>query len=152
MHNSLAYSEMLIFTQRYDEKWEANDSLSLDAEARSRPRQHLTLDSGEPCYLRLPRGTILQEGNCLRSEEGTSIIRIIAKPESVLTVKATQTEDLLKAAYHLGNRHVPLEITVDYLRLSPDPVLAKMLEQMGLTVMVEVTPFFPELGAYHQGH
>jgi len=143
---------MLIFTQRCERRLEAKDTLSLDAEARSRPRQHLTLDSGEPCYLRLPRGTILQEGDCLRSEEGTSIIRIIAKPESVLTVKATQTEDLLKAAYHLGNRHVPLEITVDYLRLSPDPVLEKMLEQMGLTVMVEVTPFFPELGAYHQGH
>jgi len=152
MHNSLAYSEMLIFTQRYDEKWEANDSLSLDAEARSRPRQYLTLDSGEACYLRLPRGTILQAGDCLESEDETRMVRIIAKPESVLTVKATQTEELLKAAYHLGNRHVPLEITLDYLRLSPDPVLEKMLEHMGLTVMAEVTPFFPELGAYHQGH
>jgi urease accessory protein len=143
---------MLIFTQRCERKREAKDTLSLDAEARSRPRQHLTLDSGKPCYLRLPRGTILQEGNCLESEDRTSIVRIIAKPESVLTVKANQTEDLLKAAYHLGNRHVPLEITLDYLRLSPDPVLEKMLEHMGLTVMAEVTPFFPELGAYHHEH
>jgi len=143
---------MLIFTQRCERRLEAKDTLSLDAEARSRPRQHLTLDSGEACYLRLPRGTILQAGDCLRSEEGTSIIQIVAKPESVLTVKATQAEELLKAAYHLGNRHVPLEITIDYLRLSPDPVLEKMLEHMGLTVIAEVTPFFPELGAYHQEH
>jgi len=140
---------MLIFTQRCERRREAKDTLSLDAEARSRPRQHLTLDSGKPCYLRLPRGTILQAGDCLESEDRTSIVRIIAKPESVLTVKATQPEDLLKAAYHLGNRHVPLEITLDYLRLSPDPVLEKMLEHMGLTVIAEVIPFFPELGAYH---
>ncbi|AFZ43698.1 UreE urease accessory domain-containing protein [Halothece sp. PCC 7418] len=143
---------MLILTQRCDKTLEAEKTLSLDAEARSRPRQHLKLDSGELCYLRLPRGTVLQENDCLTSENGEKIIRIVAKPESVLTVKATQTEDLLKAAYHLGNRHVPLEITIDYLRLSPDPVLEKMLQQMGLTVIAEMTPFFPELGAYHHAH
>ncbi len=143
---------MLIFTQRCETNLEATETLSLDAEARSRPRQHLQLDSGEPCYLRLPRGTVLQENDCLTSENKEKIIRIVAKPESVLTVKATKTEDLLKAVYHLGNRHVSLEITVDCLRLSPDPVLEKMLKQMGLTVIAEVAPFFPELGAYHHDH
>ncbi|MDR9402243.1 MAG: urease accessory protein UreE [Halothece sp. Uz-M2-17] len=140
---------MLIFTQRCPEKLKADDTLALDAEARSRPRQHFQLESGESCYLRLPRGTVLQENDCLTSENGERIVRIVAKSESVLTVKATTPQDLLKAAYHLGNRHVPLEITVDYLRLSPDPVLEKMLQQMGLTMIAEETPFFPELGAYH---
>ncbi|NBD32353.1 MAG: urease accessory protein UreE, partial [Cyanobacteria bacterium] len=62
---------MLIFTQRCERKLDAKDTLSLDAEARSRPRQHFTLDSGEACYLRLPRGTILQAGDCLESDDRT---------------------------------------------------------------------------------
>jgi urease accessory protein len=140
---------MLIFTQRCEGNLDATDTLSLDAEARSRPRQHLQLDNGEPCYLRLPRGTILKDGDRLQSEDQEKIIAIVAQPESVLTVKAQQPEALLKAAYHLGNRHVPLEITSSYLRLSPDPVLEKMLKQMGLTVIAETAPFFPEMGAYH---
>jgi urease accessory protein len=143
---------MLILTQHYQGKLDAEDTLSLDAEARSRPRQHLQLDSGEPCYLRLPRGTILQDSDRLQSEGGEKIVRIVAKPEAVMTVKASHIEDLLKAAYHLGNRHVSLEITSDYLRLSPDPVLEKMLKQMGLTVRGEMAPFFPEIGAYHHHH
>ena len=124
------------------------DRLLLDAEARSRPRQHVKLESGEPCYMRLPRGTILHSGDYLQSENGEKCVRVVAKPEAVITVTATNINALLKAAYHLGNRHVPLEITVDYLRLSPDPVLENMLKQMGLKVSPEVTPFFPETGAY----
>lgn len=140
---------MIILTQRCSTPATADTTLSLEAEARSRPRQHCQLDNGEPGYLRLPRGTRLQAGDCLASESGDRIVQIIAKPESILTVTAPEPEELLKAAYHLGNRHVPLEITCHYLRLSPDPVLEKMLQQMGLTVTADVTPFFPERGAYH---
>jgi len=145
---------MLILTQRLGtlSNREANDTLSLDAEARSRSRQHLQLDSGEPAYLRLPRGTVLQDGDCLASEQEDTMVRVVAKPESVITVKANRTGDLVKAAYHLGNRHVSLEIASDYLRLSTDPVLEDMLKQMGLNVVNEVTPFFPEAGAYNHHH
>lgn len=148
---------MLIFTQCDPDNLETQDCLALEAEARSRPHfgsrdQPLHLDSGKPCYLRLPRGTVLQEGECITTESRDSSARIVAKSESILTVTASHPEALLKAAYHLGNRHVPLEITLTYLRMSPDRVLQKMLEQMGLTVIAEVAPFFPELGAYHHHH
>jgi urease accessory protein len=69
-----------------------------------------------------------------------------------LTVTATTSVELLRAAYHLGNRHVALEITSHYLRLSPDPVLQAMLEQLGLQAIAEVAAFQPEVGAYgHSG-
>jgi urease accessory protein len=65
-------------------------------------------------------------------------------------VTASNPLHLLRAAYHLGNRHVPLEVTAEYLRLSPDPVLADLLQQLGLTVRLQTLPFQPETGAY--GH
>lgn len=79
-------------------------------------------------------------------------MRITAKPEPVLTVVAKTTIDLLKAAYHLGNRHVPVEITSAYLRLSPDPVLQVMLQQLGVEIKEEISPFQPEAGAYGHHH
>jgi urease accessory protein len=125
-------------------------TLSLTASERTRTRHRFDTPDGEGLYLRLPRGTILQEGNLLQSEIGDVVIRIAAKPEDVLTVTAQKPLDLLRAAYHLGNRHVPLEITPNYLRLAPDPVLQAMLEQLGLNVKSEILPFHPEIGAY--GH
>jgi urease accessory protein len=70
----------------------------------------------------------------------------------VLTVTSQKPVDLLRASYHLGNRHVPLEVSPNYLRLSPDPVLQAMLEQMGVQVQEEVVPFQPETGAYSHSH
>ena len=77
---------------------------------------------------------------------------MIAKPEPIITVRANHSLDLLKAAYHLGNRHVRLEITSDYLRFSPDPVLSSMLVNQGLTIQEEIAPFYPEGGAYGHHH
>jgi urease accessory protein len=99
----------------------------------------------------LPRGTVLQEGDLLTSEDGKTIVRIVARSEPTILVTATHSLDLLRAAYHLGNRHVPLEITPNYLRLSPDPVLESMLIKLGLVIREEIAPFHPEIGAYH-GH
>jgi urease accessory protein len=76
------------------------------------------------------------------------LVRVIAKPEPVITVTAQTDLELLRAAYHLGNRHVPLEITPKYLRLSPDTVLQDMLEHLGLQTEAEIAPFQPEMGAY----
>ena len=123
--------------------------LSLTAEERTRSRHYFETEDGQGLYLRLPRGTMLQHGDLLESETG-DLVRIEAKPEPVMTVTAKTPLNLLKAAYHLGNRHVPLEVTETYLRLSPDSVLKAMLEQLGLAVQEEVVPFKPEAGAY--GH
>ena len=103
-------------------------------------------------FLRLPRGTVLRDSDILQSETGSSLVRVSAKPEPVLTVTAQTPLDLLRAAYHLGNRHVPVEITPIYLRLSPDPVLRTMLEQLGMEVQEAVLPFQPEIGAYGHTH
>lgn len=123
--------------------------LSLTAEERSRSRLHCQSDEGESLYLKLPRGITLQPGDRLQDEEGKVVVTVHAKPEPTLKVMATTPLDLLQAAYHLGNRHVPLEIHADYLRLGADPVLQMMLEQRGLSVTFEVAPFCPERGAYH---
>ncbi len=130
----------------------ADLTLWLTAEERTRSRHRFATAEGEVVHLQLPRGTVLQDGDLLRSEPENRIVRVVAKPEPVLTVTADSALTLLQAAYHLGNRHVPLEITVAYLRLSPDPVLKDLLEHRGLQVMEEIQPFDPETGAYGGGH
>lgn len=80
-------------------------------------------------------------------------MRVRAKPEPVLTVTAATAIDLMLATYHLGNRHVPLEVTDKYLRLAPDAVLQEMLvTQLGVTVVEEIAPFCPLAGAYQHSH
>ena len=145
---------MLTFTQRLIASTDTlvSFTLSLTASDRTRTRHRFDPPDGESLYLRLPRGTILKDGDLLRSQTGDVVIRIAAKPEDVLTVTAQKPLDLLRAAYHLGNRHVSLEITPNYLRLSPDPVLQAMLEQLGLNVKSEILPFHPEIGAYGHNH
>ena len=125
-------------------------TLALTAEDRVRSRHHFESD-GQSFSLQLPRGTVLYHNDLLKAESGERV-QIIAKPEPVITVTAKTPLDLLKAAYHLGNRHVPLEVTATYLRLSPDSVLQSMLEQLGAQVIEEILPFQPEMGAYSQSH
>lgn len=144
---------MLTLTKRLPADPEAvvHFTLALTAEARTRSRHYFETDAGQPLYLNLPRGTVLQHGDLLRTETENCFVRIVAKPEPVLTVTASHSLDLLKAAYHLGNRHVALEVKESYLRLSPDSVLHAMLTQMGLKVQEEIVPFEPETGAYSSG-
>ncbi len=122
--------------------------LHLTAEERTRSRRRFALADGETVYVQLPRGTVLRDGDVLQTETGDRQVQIVAKPEPVLTVTADSPLALLRAAYHLGNRHVPLEVTLSYLRLSPDPVLQTMLMGLGVHVTEEVLPFQPEVGAY----
>ena len=140
---------MLTFTQRKTPHPDpiVTLSLSLTAEERTRSRYKFILADGKEVFLRLARGTVLNDGDILINENESMNMRIIAKPEPVLTVLA-EIPLLLRAAYHLGNRHVSVEITPTYLRLSPDTVLAAMLTQLGLEIKEEVVPFQPELGAY----
>ncbi|MEO0869402.1 MAG: urease accessory protein UreE [Cyanobacteria bacterium J06642_11] len=107
-------------------------------------------------YLELPRGTVLRQGDCLGGDEHQQVLKIVAKSEPVLTVRAAIAPDsvlqLMRAAYHLGNRHVALEVGADYLRLAPDSVLETMLHQLGMAVTAETVPFQPETGAYGHHH
>ncbi len=143
---------MLIFSQRLPDLPDAlvSFTLSLTADERHRCRCRWETADGVVLCLNLPRGTVLRDRDLLKSDSGNTLVRITAKPEPVLTVTAQTTLALLQAAYHLGNRHVPLEIAPTYLRLAPDPVLKAMLEQLGLEVREEVLSFQPETGAY--GH
>jgi urease accessory protein len=127
-------------------------TLALAAAERTRSRLKFQSIEGETLQLQLPRGTVLRDGDLLLPEHGQQFVKVIAQPEPVLTVTAIEPLSLLRAAYHLGNRHVPLEITPDYLRLSPDSVLADMLIKMGLQVNTETVPFQPESGAYGNSH
>ena len=124
-------------------------TLALVAEDRTRSRHRFMTIEGEEINLQLQRGTVLKEGDILADENNQAIAVVIAKPEPVLTVTAAHPLDFLRAAYHLGNRHISLEITESYLRLSPDSVLEDMVLQLGLTVIKETQPFQPESGAYH---
>lgn len=144
---------MLNLTQRLPANLTAaaEFTLALTAEERVRSRHYFHTDQ-QDFYLHLPRGTVLHHGDLLQSETDDRLVRIVAKPEPVMTVTAQTSLDLLRAAYHLGNRHVPLEVTATYLRLSPDSVLKTMLEQLGLNAVEDTAPFQPETGAYGHSH
>jgi urease accessory protein len=124
----------------------------LSAEERLRSRYRCQTQDGTELLLSLPRGTVLHEGDLLTTETSDWWVRVQAKAEPVLKVEANSPLDLLRATYHLGNRHVPLEVTATALKLSPDPVLKEMLEHLGATVTEAVEPFYPEMGAYHNLH
>ncbi len=126
-------------------------TLSLTASDRAKSRHRFTADDATPVYLNLPRGTVLRGGDLLGGgdQDEQMVIRIVAKPEPVVVVKAHTSFDLLRAAYHLGNRHVSLELAPDRLKLEPDPVLEAMLNQLGgLDLTTATLPFEPEAGAY----
>jgi urease accessory protein len=126
--------------------------LSLTAQERTRSRHNFITDDKVAVSLQLPRGTTLQDGDILTSQTGEVLVRVAAKPEPVVTVTSDDSLNLLRAAYHLGNRHVSLEISPTYLRLSPDSVLEGMLVQLGLQIVTEVAPFCPQGGAYSHQH
>lgn len=130
---------------------EVDTQVSLVWERRTRSRQRVTLANGAALMLVLPRGTVLRNGDVLASDSGRRL-RILAAPETVSTAHTEHGALLLRAAYHLGNRHVAIEIGAGWLRYLHDHVLDDMLRGLGLTVMVEQAPFEPEAGAYASGH
>jgi urease accessory protein len=132
--------------------------LELDWDQRSRSRFDATDSAGRRLGMFLPRGQVLRGGDVLVVEDG-SLVQVQAKAQPVLVVRPCAEHgspfDLLRAAYHLGNRHVQLELQSDRLQLEPDHVLADLLRQMHLIVSEAQAPFEPESGAYAsagQGH
>ncbi len=131
-------------------------TLSLSAEARSRVRGRRTTDQGLEVLLCLPRTGPLQPGEQLSCDQHQLLVEVVAAQESLLAVEAVTPLALLQAAYHLGNRHLPMEIQAQRLLIPRDGVLQQMLEQRGLTVYGIHQVFCPEPGAYgsapHHSH
>ncbi|MCO1350212.1 urease accessory protein UreE (plasmid) [Burkholderia vietnamiensis] len=126
-------------------------TLTLAYDTRCKSRVAATLDTGEDVAVLLPRGTVLRDGDVLVADDG-ALVRIVAASETVLLVRAHDPLTLMRAAYHLGNRHTPVEIGDGYLKLEADPVLADMLRRLGTQVDETLAPFQPEVGAYGGGH
>lgn len=128
-------------------------SVTLTLQQRRRSRQRLTLDNGNTLGVSIDRGTVLRDGDQLMVDDGTAVV-VKAALEPVLRVTPVENPwQLARAAYHLGNRHVLLEVGEGYLQLEPDAVLVDMLNQLGgVNVRELAAPFEPDVGAYGGGH
>jgi urease accessory protein len=125
--------------------------LKLPFELRQKSRLRAKLVSGEEAALMLPRGEILRGGDKVSASDGR-LFEVIAAPEKLLHVECASPAALARAAYHLGNRHVAVQVGDGFLRLSEDHVLEEMLRGLGATVTHVEAPFEPEAGAYGGGH
>lgn len=132
-------------------------TVELDWDVRQKSRFDATDSQGRHLGVFLPRGTTVRGGDVLLAEDGT-FVKVLAAPQPVLRITHCSAHgtpfDLTRAAYHLGNRHVPIELQPDHLKIEPDHVLAEMLNRMHLIVSAVNEPFEPESGAYgdHGGH
>ena len=132
-------------------------TITLDWDTRQKSRFDATDSAERALGVFLPRGAVVRGGDVLVAEDG-SLVRVLAAPQDVLRITACTEHgspfDLTRAAYHLGNRHVPIELQPDHLKIEPDHVLADMLRAMHMTVVAVSEPFEPESGAYgdHGGH
>jgi len=129
----------------------STDSLTLPFALRQKSRQRVRLDSGRDAAIYTPRGSVLRGGQLLRADNG-EVVRVMAARETVSTGLTKDGLVLARAAYHLGNRHVPLQVGPGFLRYQHDHVLDDMVRSLGLVVLCEHAEFEPEGGAYAHGH
>ena len=139
---------MLLLTERIDSGHHSSHTLTLEFELRQKARFRARSDSGEEMGVILPRGSVLRAGDCLRSEDGTVTVRVIAALQEVSVARSPDRLLQTRACYHLGNRHVPLQIEADCLVYQRDHVLDEMVKNLGLTVSHEMLSFEPAPGAY----
>ena len=125
----------------------AQHTLTLPFDQRQKSRLRVTMDNGVEASLQLKRGTILRSGDLLKAENGERIL-VQASPERVSTATTSDVHLFSRACYHLGNRHVPIEIGENWIRYQHDHVLDRMLIEMGLHLDDELLAFEPESGAY----
>jgi urease accessory protein len=138
---------VLLIDRRYSGARPATETLTLPFEQRQRSRLRCRLDSGEEVGLVLERGIVLRGGDKLQAADGR-IVAVAAAPELLSVVATRDPVMLARAAYHLGNRHVAVQVAADALGFLHDHVLDDMLRGLGLPVRVETLPFEPEGGAY----
>jgi len=129
-------------------------TVELDWDVRQKSRFEATDSTGRALGVFLPRGTVVRGSDVLVVEDG-SLIQVFAAAQPVLKITPCDEHgtpfDLIRAAYHLGNRHVPIELKPDHLKIEPDPVLAEMLRALHLVVVDVTEAFEPEGGAYGSG-
>jgi len=142
----------LTITQRLTEPRPAQARLILPFELRQKSRLLSKLDTGEEVGLVLDRGVFMRGGDCLLASDGR-VIEVVAADEQVSVVTASDPWQLARAAYHLGNRHVSLQVGSGWLRYLHDHVLDDMVRGLGFQVSIHQLPFEPEGGAYsHSGN
>lgn len=140
---------MLTISQRLTDERTADLRLVLPFDLRNKSRLRTSLD-GEEAGLFLERGTVLRGGDLLLADDGR-VVEIVAATEQVSTVRAADSGTLARAAYHLGNRHIALQVGEGWLRYQHDHVLDDMVRGLGFTIVIEEAPFEPEAGAYGAG-
>jgi urease accessory protein len=138
---------MLRLVAKHPETVAADTSVTLTLEQRVKSRLRVRLEDGREAGIFLPRGDSLKAGDCLVSEEGL-VVRVLAAAERVSTARIQDPLVLARACYHLGNRHVALQIEPGRLHYLHDHVLDDLVRGLGLEVSVEDAPFEPEPGAY----
>jgi len=142
---------MMFIHKRASPAAQVDDTLTLPFEQRCKSRLRTTLVSGEEVGLFLERGTVLRGGDCLAADDGR-VVRVQSAAEKLMEVRAKDAESLARAAYHLGNRHTPIQIGDGWVRFAADHVLAEMLLGLGVEISALAAPFEPEPGAYAAGH
>ena len=144
---------MLKIQKRCARRAHFDAELVLPFEMRQKSRLRTRSETGEEVGLFLPRGGLLRGGDYLEADDGR-VVRVTAKYEKVLHIGCPDGMHLARVAYHLGNRHVPLQVGEGWLRIANDYVLRQMVEGLGAVAVAMDAPFEPEAGAYggHQHH
>jgi len=142
---------MLIAEKIHDGAAPVSERLVLPFDLRAKSRLRTKLESGEEIGLFLPPGTLLRGGMRIEGNDGR-IVEVVAAAEPLMQARCADTHLLARAAYHLGNRHVAVQVGDGWLRLQSDKVLGDMLLGLGVTLDEVSAPFEPEAGAYSHGH
>ena len=146
---------MLTLNTKIEQAEKIDGELVLPYDQREKSRLRATLVSGEDVAVFTLRGTVLRDGDLLRGDDGR-VVKITAAPEATYRVDADNAHQLLRCAFHPGNRHTQAQIahegSAGFLRIRKDPVLKEMLEGLGARVTEETAAFEPESGAYGGGH
>lgn len=142
---------MLLIESLYTGDATPTEKLVLNFDARTKSRLRTQLASGEEVGLFLPRGTILRGGDLLQAKDGR-VVEVVSAPEALLEAQCAGAFELARAAYHLGNRHVAVQVGAGWLRIQADHVLETMLIGLGAQVRPVTAAFEPEAGAYAHGH
>ena len=144
-------ANMLRFTEVVAAPASATAVLTLGFEDRRRSRMRIRIDDGREAALLLPRGTILHDGDTLRDPEAGELVTVRAADQTLSRVRAEDAVTLARAAYHLGNRHIPVQVGRGCLAYEHDHVLDDMVAELGLKVETCIAPFEPEARGYRHG-
>lgn len=142
---------MLTLNTKIEHAERIDGELLLPYDQREKSRLRATMTSGEEVAVFTLRGTVLRNGDLLRGDDGR-VVKINAAKEATYRVEASSPHQLLRCAFHLGNRHTQAQVGEGFLRIRKDPVLKEMLEGLGALVAEEDAAFEPESGAYGGGH